>query len=133
VVQVKLLLSPEQAAAPETTLRACNRAADRASAVAFGAAVFSRNDLQELVHAELKAEFGLSAQPAVRRWQQRKRAELQAKRTRSGNRGLARRAKKDAWHATHINHKIAKTIVADAQRTGRGIALEGRAQRARSL
>ncbi|MCM2576658.1 transposase [Streptomyces sp. MTZ3.1] len=59
-----------------------------------------------------------------RRWQARKRKELQAKRTRSANRRLKRRAKKEARHATHTNHKIAKTIVADAQRTGRGIALE---------
>ncbi|MGH3311071.1 MAG: RNA-guided endonuclease TnpB family protein [Streptomyces sp.] len=274
VVQVKLLPSPDQAAALEATLVACNRAADRASVTAFEVGVFSRNALQKLVYVELKAGFGLSAQPAVRtvkkvvdaysalranvragnlgpagskrrlkaqskpiafrpgaaqpfddrclswqhdastvsiwtvhgrlrgirytgepgqlatlakyrkgeadlvgrdgkwflvatceieavplnsspvdwigvdrgivnlattsdgdnysgrrlgryrRWRQRKRAELQAKRTRSANRRLARRRRREQRHATHTNHKISKMIVADAQRTGRGIALE---------
>ncbi|GGZ89762.1 transposase [Streptomyces spiroverticillatus] len=59
-----------------------------------------------------------------RRWQARKRAELQAKRTRSAKQRLKKRAKKEARHATHLNHRIAKTVVAVAQRTGRGIALE---------
>ncbi|MCM2578377.1 hypothetical protein [Streptomyces meridianus] len=66
VVQVKLLPTPEQVVAPEATLRACNEAAGRASVAAFEAGVFSRNDLQKLVYAELKAGFGLSVQPAVR-------------------------------------------------------------------
>ena len=59
-----------------------------------------------------------------RRWQARKKAELQAKRTRSANRRLKRRAKKEARHAAHINHVISKECVAVAKRTGRGIALE---------
>jgi IS605 OrfB family transposase len=59
-----------------------------------------------------------------RRWQARKRAELQAKNTRSAKQLLKKRAKREARHATHINHKVAKTVVAVAQRTGRGIALE---------
>ncbi|MFJ2956869.1 RNA-guided endonuclease InsQ/TnpB family protein [Streptomyces sp. NPDC087270] len=59
-----------------------------------------------------------------RRWQARKRAELQAKRTRSANRRLKRRARREARHAAHINHTIAKDCVAVARRTGRGIALE---------
>jgi IS605 OrfB family transposase len=59
-----------------------------------------------------------------RRWQARKRAELQAKRTRSSVQLLKKRAKKEARHATHLNHTIATTVVAVAQRTGRGIALE---------
>ncbi|MCX5200401.1 transposase [Streptomyces sp. NBC_00237] len=59
-----------------------------------------------------------------RRWQAHKRAELQAKRTRSATQLLKKRAKKEARHATHLNHKISKTVVAVAQRTGRGIALE---------
>ncbi|MFI0446719.1 RNA-guided endonuclease InsQ/TnpB family protein [Actinomadura sp. 6N118] len=59
-----------------------------------------------------------------RRWQARKRAELQAKGTRSAIRRAKRRAKREARHAAHVNHKIAKMVVADAQRTGRGIALE---------
>jgi IS605 OrfB family transposase len=59
-----------------------------------------------------------------RRWHARKKAELQAKRTRSANRRLKRRAKREARHAAHMNHKISKECVAVAKRTGRGIALE---------
>ncbi|WP_246886219.1 transposase [Streptomyces sp. GESEQ-4] len=66
VVQVKLLPSPEQAAALEATLRACNRAADHVSRTAFQSGIKDRNGLQKLVYADIKAAFGLSAQPAVR-------------------------------------------------------------------
>ncbi|WP_223165524.1 RNA-guided endonuclease InsQ/TnpB family protein [Lentzea indica] len=59
-----------------------------------------------------------------RRWHARKRAELQAKRTRSATRRLKRRARKEARHSRHVNHRIASEIVAVAQRTGRGVALE---------
>ncbi|MFD8909921.1 RNA-guided endonuclease InsQ/TnpB family protein [Streptomyces sp. NPDC059575] len=272
-VQVKLLPTPEQASALEATLHACNQAASHASRVAFAQRVMDRNGLQRVVYAELKAAFGLSAQPAVRvvkkvvdayatltanlragklgpptsrrhrkavgspvvfradaaqpfddrclswrydaqavsvwtvagrmkgvrfvcspdqlkmlvlhrkgesdlvcrggkwfliatcdvpdpevrepvdwigvdrgivnlattsdganyqgrglaryrRWQARKRAELQAKRTRSATRRLARRAQKERRHVTHVNHRISKEIVSVAQRTGRGIAVE---------
>ncbi|MEU5573099.1 hypothetical protein [Streptomyces coeruleorubidus] len=66
VVQVKLLPTPEQASALEATLRACNRAATYASQVAFAENLKDRNGLQKEVYADLKATFGLSAQPAVR-------------------------------------------------------------------
>ncbi|MFC3894536.1 RNA-guided endonuclease InsQ/TnpB family protein [Lentzea rhizosphaerae] len=59
-----------------------------------------------------------------RRWHARKRAELQAKRTKSARRRLKRRTKREARHSTHVNHQVAKKIVAVAERTGRGIALE---------
>jgi IS605 OrfB family transposase len=59
-----------------------------------------------------------------RRWQARKRAELQAKRTRSAARLLKKRARREARHARHVNHTIAKQVVVVAARTGRGIALE---------
>jgi IS605 OrfB family transposase len=59
-----------------------------------------------------------------RRWQVRKRAELQAKRTASATRLLRKRARREARHATQVNHRIGKEIVAVAQRTARGIALE---------
>jgi len=58
------------------------------------------------------------------RWAARKRAELQAKRTRSTKRLLAKRRKREARFAAQVNHKIAKEIVSVAQRTERGIALE---------
>ncbi|WP_411147175.1 RNA-guided endonuclease InsQ/TnpB family protein [Streptomyces sp. A30] len=273
VVQVKLLPTPEQAAAMEATLRACNRAANHVSWVAYESGTRDRNGLQKLVYADIKAVFGLSAQPAVRvvkkvvdaysalaaslragrlgdpsskryrkatgspvgfgpeaaqpfddrclswqtdartvsiwtvnrrmrgirytgspdqlktlaeyrrgesdlvrrggkwfliatcevpdpevyeptdwlgvdrgivnlattsdgtnyqgrgltryrRWQARKRAELQAKQTRSATRRLTRRSKKEQRHATHVNHRISKEIVSIVQRTGRGIAVE---------
>ncbi|CDR05178.1 RNA-guided endonuclease InsQ/TnpB family protein [Streptomyces iranensis] len=272
-VQVKLLPTPVQAAALEATLRACNRAVDQASRVAYETGVTSRNDLQKAVYTDLKAQYALSAQPVVRvvkkvvdayttlranlkaghlgtadskrhrkaigspiafglqaaqpfddrclswqmdartisiwtvhgrlknigfaaspdqlktlvayrkgesdlifrdgkwflaatceipdpevfepvdwigvdrgivnlattsdntnsqgrrlsryrRWQARKRAELQAKKTRSATRRLARRAKREHRHATHMNHVISKEIVSVAQRTGRGMAVE---------
>ena len=59
-----------------------------------------------------------------RRWHACKRAELQARRTKSATRRLKKRTRREARHATHVNHKIAKDIVAVAERTGRGVALE---------
>ncbi|MEU9024064.1 transposase [Actinomadura sp. NPDC048394] len=59
-----------------------------------------------------------------RRWQARKKAEIQAKKTRSAKQLLKKRARRESRHAAHINHKISKTVVAVAQRTERGIALE---------
>lgn len=59
-----------------------------------------------------------------RRWQARKKAEIQARKTRSAAQLLKKRARRESRHATHINHKISKTVVAVAQRTERGIALE---------
>jgi putative transposase len=59
-----------------------------------------------------------------RRWQARKKAEIQARKTRSAAQLLKKRARRESRHAAHINHKISKTVVAVAQRTERGIALE---------
>jgi IS605 OrfB family transposase len=59
-----------------------------------------------------------------RRRQQRLRARLQAKNTTSARRLLARRRHKERRYTAHINHGIAKTIVTEAARTGRGIAVE---------
>lgn len=59
-----------------------------------------------------------------RRWQARKRAEIQAKRTTSAKRLLKKRARREQRHAQHVNHTIAKNVVAVAARTERGIALE---------
>jgi IS605 OrfB family transposase len=64
VVQVKLLPSPEQAAALRATLHTCNALAGWVSGTAYRTGVFSRAGLQKLVYAELKAA-GLSAQPAL--------------------------------------------------------------------
>jgi putative transposase len=59
-----------------------------------------------------------------RKRQQRLRARLQAKKTSSARRLLKKRRRKEARFAAHVNHRISKHIVAEAQRTGRGIAVE---------
>ncbi|MFI9745371.1 RNA-guided endonuclease InsQ/TnpB family protein [Streptomyces sp. NPDC052494] len=67
VAQVKLLPgSAYDADALAATLRACNRAANRASEVAFAKDLKRRNMLQDEVYYHLKADFDLGAQPAVR-------------------------------------------------------------------
>ena len=52
------------------------------------------------------------------------RTRLQKKNTPSAKRRLKKRRRKEARRAKDINHKIAKHVVAEAERTGRGIALE---------
>ncbi|NUS88134.1 MAG: IS200/IS605 family element transposase accessory protein TnpB [Streptomyces sp.] len=52
------------------------------------------------------------------------RTKLQRKGTPSARRRLKKRRRKEARRARDINHKIAKHVVAEAERTGRGIALE---------
>ncbi|WP_435108419.1 RNA-guided endonuclease InsQ/TnpB family protein [Nocardiopsis synnemataformans] len=59
-----------------------------------------------------------------RRRQLRLRQKLQAKGTRSAKRLLNKRRRKEARHAKDTNHRISKRIVAEAERTGRGISLE---------
>ncbi|MFI7295587.1 RNA-guided endonuclease InsQ/TnpB family protein [Streptomyces sp. NPDC050121] len=52
------------------------------------------------------------------------RTKLQKKNTSSAKRRLKKRRRKEARRARDVNHKIAKHVVAEAERTGRGIALE---------
>ncbi|WDV51703.1 transposase [Streptomyces coeruleorubidus] len=52
------------------------------------------------------------------------RTKLQKKNTPSARRRLNKRRRKEARRAKDINHKIAKHVVAEAECTGRGIALE---------
>ncbi|MFH9721760.1 RNA-guided endonuclease InsQ/TnpB family protein [Streptomyces sp. NPDC017254] len=52
------------------------------------------------------------------------RAKLQTKGTKSAKRRAKSRAGKESRRARDVNHKISKRIVAEAERTGRGIALE---------
>ncbi|MBT2459316.1 RNA-guided endonuclease TnpB family protein [Streptomyces sp. ISL-86] len=67
IAQVKLLPgSAYDADALAATLRACNRAANRASEVAFAKDLKRRNVLQDEVYYALKNDFDLGAQPAVR-------------------------------------------------------------------
>ncbi|MGG7568833.1 RNA-guided endonuclease InsQ/TnpB family protein [Streptomyces sirii] len=53
------------------------------------------------------------------------RKKLQSKGTKSAKRLLKKRSRKEARHTANVNHSISKTIVTTAERTGRGIALEG--------
>ncbi|MFC9970066.1 RNA-guided endonuclease InsQ/TnpB family protein [Spirillospora sp. NPDC127200] len=59
-----------------------------------------------------------------RRRQAELRAKLQAKGTKSARRRLKARRRKEARFARDVNHCISKQIVAEAERTGQGIALE---------
>ncbi|WP_330272230.1 RNA-guided endonuclease TnpB family protein [Lentzea sp. NBC_00516] len=59
-----------------------------------------------------------------RRRQQRLRKRLQAKKTSSARRLLKKRRRKENRFAADVNHQISKRIVAEAERTGRGIAVE---------
>jgi hypothetical protein len=59
-----------------------------------------------------------------RRRQGRLRKRLQAKNTRSARRLLRKRRRKERRFAADVNHQISKSIVAEAKRTGRGIAIE---------
>ncbi|MFC3573826.1 RNA-guided endonuclease InsQ/TnpB family protein [Streptomyces yaanensis] len=60
----------------------------------------------------------------VRDRERKLRTKLQKKNTPSAKRRLKKRRRKEARRAKDINHKIAKHVVAEAERTGRGIALE---------
>ncbi|MEU0877940.1 transposase [Lentzea sp. NPDC005914] len=59
-----------------------------------------------------------------RKRQQRLRRRLQAKKTSSARRLLKKRRRKEHRFASDVNHQISKRIVAEAERTGRGIAVE---------
>jgi putative transposase len=59
-----------------------------------------------------------------RKRQVRLRKRLQAKKTSSARRLLKRRRRKEARFAADVNHQISKRIVAEAERTGHGIAVE---------
>ncbi|OKI44704.1 transposase, partial [Micromonospora sp. CB01531] len=60
----------------------------------------------------------------VRHRNQRLRAKLQRIGTKSAKRLLKARRRREARFAADTNHRIAKQIVTEAERTGRGIALE---------
>jgi IS605 OrfB family transposase len=60
----------------------------------------------------------------LRKRHRRLRAKLSAKWTASSRRLYRKRRRKERRFATHVNHRISKQIVAEAQRTKRAIALE---------
>ena len=57
VVQVRLLPTPEQAAALEATLRACNKAVTWASEIAFEKDAKRNFALREHTYGEIKARW----------------------------------------------------------------------------
>ena len=61
---------------------------------------------------------------SYRKRQLRLRKRLQAKKTSSARRLLKKRRRKEARFAADVNHQISKRIVAEAERTGHGIAVE---------
>ncbi|WP_344991576.1 transposase [Nonomuraea helvata] len=64
VVQVRLLPTPEQAAALEATLRAVNAAACQVSTLAYDHRVFRNYDLRKHAYTSIKDHYGLAAQAA---------------------------------------------------------------------
>lgn len=63
---LKLAPSPEQVAALESTMRACNAAANHVAGVAFKHRTANKIRLQPLVYTDLRQRYGLSSQMAVR-------------------------------------------------------------------
>jgi putative transposase len=61
---------------------------------------------------------------SLRKRHRRLRRRLQKLGTRGARRLLVKRRRKERRHATHVNHGISKKIVAVAQGTGRGVAVE---------
>jgi putative transposase len=61
---------------------------------------------------------------ALRRRHRRLRGRLKRLYTRSAKRLFKKRRRKERRFATHVNHRISKRLVAEAQRTKRAIALE---------
>jgi IS605 OrfB family transposase len=72
------------------------------AAVARQTGVYRNYDLRRHVYQAIKDDHRLGVQAAQ----------------------LARRRRKEARHTANVNHRIAKTIVTEAARTGRGIAVE---------
>lgn len=70
------------------------------------------------------AAWSGGAVTARRKRARRLRQRLQARGTKSAKRLLKRRRRKEARYAADLNHQISKTIVSEAQRTARGIAVE---------
>jgi IS605 OrfB family transposase len=155
VVKLRVLPTAAHAAAFEETLRTCNAAASWLSAQMHAARAFRKIDAQHRFYRELRARFGLAAQPAIRvigkvaESYAGLRANLGA--GNYGPHGSQRRRKIEespivfrpsaaqpfdarclSWQfpddmgraATDVNHQTSKRIVAEAERTGCGIAVE---------
>jgi IS605 OrfB family transposase len=85
---LKLAPSPEQAQALLATMRACNAASDRVAEVAFTHKTANKIRLQPLVYRQIREEFGLPAQMAIRAISKACEAYKRDKKTRPMFRGL---------------------------------------------
>jgi IS605 OrfB family transposase len=74
--------------------------------------------------AELMDKFGCGAVSDRRARNRTLRRKLQRKGTKSAKRLLKKRSRKEARFGADVNHQVSKKIVAEAERTGRGIAVE---------
>ncbi|MEV6068206.1 transposase [Nocardia sp. NPDC052001] len=74
--------------------------------------------------SNLDLRWSGGAVTAVRKKHQVLRTALQKVGTKSAKRKLKKHRRKETRYATDINHQLSKTIVAQAQRTGQGIAME---------
>ncbi|WP_330257620.1 transposase [Nocardia sp. NBC_00565] len=72
----------------------------------------------------LDARWSGGAVTARRKRNQALRAALQKVGTKSAKRKLKARRRKEARYVTDVNHQLSKSVVAQAQRTGQGIAVE---------
>jgi putative transposase len=61
---------------------------------------------------------------SLRERRERQRRRLQSKDTAAARRRLRRMARREARFMSHVNHKISKRVVREAERTERGISLE---------
>ena len=66
VVKVRVLPTESEAAALQATLRSCNHAATWLSAAMHAERVHRKFDAHHHFYTELRARFGLAAQPAIR-------------------------------------------------------------------
>jgi len=127
VIKVRLLPTEAEAAALDTTLRTCNAAATWLSQQMHATRVFRKFDAQRRFYVELRERFNLGAQPTIRVLGKVADAytSLRAN-VAAGDLGrlLRKRCPKEARFAADINHQISKRIVAEAERTGQGIAVE---------
>jgi IS605 OrfB family transposase len=69
-------------------------------------------------------QYSGSQVKSVRHRQRRLRSKLQRKQTRAAKRRLKKLSGRERNFASHTNHCISKQIVAEAKRSGRGIAIE---------
>jgi transposase len=81
-------------------------------------------DSEGVTHPAKPHPFTPGQLRGLRRRHGRLRRKLQKKKTRSAKRLLRKRRRKERRFASHVNHAIAKDLVAKAKGTGRGIALE---------